>query len=208
MSKATKGRPPRFADKVVIVTGAEASLAGSIQELDRRTRTVLRNMGFTLTDAEYDDDSAAWLKCIAENYGDTVLSDSGVISGFVVDNPPTDLPATTQLVQDEIAISPTLDFTLGAKIETLLAGIAIDAVRHQSVRGIERVLEQAEPRRHQLAETRGHDALADRQGRFQFLDRLDLADRDQPRHAVRPGAEDRLRQRRRCPRRPRKRPRW
>ena len=67
------------------------------------------NVGIPVMFSEsgYDDDSAAWLKCIAENYGDTVLNDSGVISGFVVDNPPADLPATTQLVQEEIENAPS-----------------------------------------------------------------------------------------------------
>ena len=52
---------------------------------------------------DYTDDTAAWLKCIVENYGDTVLTDSGVVSGFALDNPPADLPETTQTVQDVIA---------------------------------------------------------------------------------------------------------
>ena len=42
-----------------------------------------------------------------ENYGDTVLADSGVVSGFALDNPPTDLPATTQIVQDTIQTAPS-----------------------------------------------------------------------------------------------------
>lgn len=67
------------------------------------------NVGIPIMFSEksYDDTSAAWLKCIAENYGDTALNDSGVISGFVVDNPPTDLPETTKLVQEEIANAPS-----------------------------------------------------------------------------------------------------
>jgi raffinose/stachyose/melibiose transport system substrate-binding protein len=76
--------------------------AGSIDQIPA-------NVGIPvmLSKKNYDDGTAAWLKCIAENYGDTVLNDSGVISGFVVDNPPSDLPATTQLVQDEIAAAPS-----------------------------------------------------------------------------------------------------
>lgn len=67
------------------------------------------NVGIPVMFAEkgYDDDSAAWLKCIAEGYGDTALSESGVVSGFVVDNPPADLPATTQIVQEQIADAPS-----------------------------------------------------------------------------------------------------
>ncbi|HEY8590318.1 MAG TPA: extracellular solute-binding protein [Naasia sp.] len=52
----------------------------------------------------YDEETTgAWLKCIVENYGDTVLAESGVVSGFALDNPPTDLPETTQTVQDVIS---------------------------------------------------------------------------------------------------------
>lgn len=76
--------------------------AGSIDQ-------VPANVGIPvmLSEQGYDDESAAWLKCIAEGYGDTALNDSGVISGFVVDNAPTDLPSTTQLVQEEIANAPS-----------------------------------------------------------------------------------------------------
>lgn len=81
---------------------AVAGGAGSIDQIPA-------NVGIPVMFAEknYDDDSAAWLKCIAEGYGDTALNDSGVISGFVVDNPPADLPATTQLVQEQIANAPS-----------------------------------------------------------------------------------------------------
>lgn len=67
------------------------------------------NVGIPVMFAEkdYDDDTAAWLKCIAEGYGDTALNDSGVISGFVADNPPADLPETTKAVQEEIANAPS-----------------------------------------------------------------------------------------------------
>lgn len=54
-----------------------------------------------------DEQSHAWLKCIVENYGDTVLTDSGVVSGFALDSAPTDLPSTTQLVQDTIQNAPS-----------------------------------------------------------------------------------------------------
>ena len=37
--------------------GAEAVVGGSIADVDRRTRAVLRGMGMTLTDAEYDDNA-------------------------------------------------------------------------------------------------------------------------------------------------------
>ena len=48
-----------------------------------------------------------WLKCIATNYGDTVLKDSGVVSGFALSEQPADLPATTQIVQDTIKNAPS-----------------------------------------------------------------------------------------------------
>ncbi|WP_447648106.1 ABC transporter substrate-binding protein [Microbacterium forte] len=75
---------------------------GSIDEIPA-------NVGIPVMFAEknYDDDSAAWLECIAKGYGDVALNESGVVSGFVVDNPPADLPATTQIVQEEIANAPS-----------------------------------------------------------------------------------------------------
>lgn len=54
-----------------------------------------------------DDDTKAWITCIAENYGDVVLKDSGVVSGFALSSEPTDLPSTTQLVQDTIKNAPS-----------------------------------------------------------------------------------------------------
>jgi raffinose/stachyose/melibiose transport system substrate-binding protein len=50
---------------------------------------------------------AAWLKCIVSNYGDAVLNESGVVSGFALDNPPADLPETTQIVQEQIQNAPS-----------------------------------------------------------------------------------------------------
>jgi raffinose/stachyose/melibiose transport system substrate-binding protein len=55
----------------------------------------------------FGEDQAAWLKCIVSNYGDTVLSESGVVSGFALDNPPADLPETTQIVQQQIQDAPS-----------------------------------------------------------------------------------------------------
>jgi raffinose/stachyose/melibiose transport system substrate-binding protein len=62
--------------------------------------TMFASNGFT-------DDTKAWLGCIVENYGDTVLKDNGVVSGFKIDNPPADLPATTKLVQEQIEKAPS-----------------------------------------------------------------------------------------------------
>jgi len=55
----------------------------------------------------FGSEDEAWLKCIATNYGDTVLKESGVVSGFTLSSEPTDLPATTQLVQDTIKNAPS-----------------------------------------------------------------------------------------------------
>ncbi len=54
-----------------------------------------------------DDDTKAWITCIVENYGDAVLEGSGVVSGFALSDPPSDLPSTTQLVQDTIQNAPS-----------------------------------------------------------------------------------------------------
>lgn len=76
--------------------------AGSIDQ-------VPANVGIPvmLSEKGYDDSTAEWLKCIVENYGDTVLADSGVVSGFALENPPTDLAPTTQVVQDTIQNAPS-----------------------------------------------------------------------------------------------------
>lgn len=76
------------------------AVSGGAGDIDQ----IPANVGVPVMMAQngYDDKKGAWLKCIAENYGDTVLKDSGVVSGFVVDNPPADLPSTTQAVQKTI----------------------------------------------------------------------------------------------------------
>jgi len=55
----------------------------------------------------FGENQAAWLKCIVSNYGDAVLNESGVVSGFALDNPPADLPETTQIVQEQIQDAPS-----------------------------------------------------------------------------------------------------
>ena len=55
----------------------------------------------------FGENQAAWLKCIVSNYGDAVLNESGVVSGFALDNPPADLPETTQIVQQQIQDAPS-----------------------------------------------------------------------------------------------------
>lgn len=51
---------------------------------------------------DFGDKQAAWLKCIVNNYGDQVMNNGGVVSGFKLTSPPANLPATTQVVQDTI----------------------------------------------------------------------------------------------------------
>ncbi|TFW00354.1 extracellular solute-binding protein [Leifsonia flava] len=76
--------------------------AGSIDQ-------VPANVGIPVMLAKkgFGDSQAAWLKCIASNYGDAVLKESGVVSGFALDTPPTDLPETTQTVQQVIQDAPS-----------------------------------------------------------------------------------------------------
>jgi raffinose/stachyose/melibiose transport system substrate-binding protein len=55
----------------------------------------------------FGDDQAAWLKCIVSNYSDQVMKSDGVVSGFTLDSTPTNLPPTTQIVQDTIKNAPS-----------------------------------------------------------------------------------------------------
>jgi raffinose/stachyose/melibiose transport system substrate-binding protein len=52
----------------------------------------------------YDSGSAAWVKCIAKNYGDEVFQKSGVVSGFKL-HKQHDAPALTKVVQDQMSQS-------------------------------------------------------------------------------------------------------
>lgn len=71
--------------------------AGSVDELTA-------NVGVPLMVASkgYNQGTAAWVKCIAQNYGDTALDKFGVISGFKL-HKSHKLPALTQTVSDKIA---------------------------------------------------------------------------------------------------------
>lgn len=52
---------------------------------------------------------AAWLACIAENYGQQALQEAGVLSGFSVNGEVTDIPEPTLMVQQKMAdISETV----------------------------------------------------------------------------------------------------
>ena len=76
--------------------------AGSIDE-------VPANVGIPVMFSEKgaDDGTKAWIECIVNNYGDTVLTDSGVVSGFALTEAPSDLAPTTQIVQDTIQNAPS-----------------------------------------------------------------------------------------------------
>lgn len=64
-------------------------------------------MPMMMSKAAYNDASQAWLKCIADNYGYTSLSEKGVISGFAVNQTISNLPALTQQVQQIMADAPS-----------------------------------------------------------------------------------------------------
>ncbi|MGN8027560.1 extracellular solute-binding protein [Microbacterium sp. 22242] len=49
----------------------------------------------------------AWLKCIATNYGPTVLKDSGVVSGFTVADSSASSSPVTKIVQDTVKNAPS-----------------------------------------------------------------------------------------------------
>ncbi|WNM25985.1 ABC transporter substrate-binding protein [Demequina capsici] len=55
------------------------------------------------TTANYTDDIGAWVKCIAENYGNVALAESGQVTGFTITETPADQSDLTTMVQDQIA---------------------------------------------------------------------------------------------------------
>lgn len=55
----------------------------------------------------YDEAAAQWLRTVAERYGDVALREQGQVTGFVVTDPPAELPALTQLVTEQIAATTT-----------------------------------------------------------------------------------------------------
>jgi raffinose/stachyose/melibiose transport system substrate-binding protein len=52
---------------------------------------------------DFGTTNADWVGCITENYGDTVLKNEGVISGFKINDAPADLPELTKSVQQTMA---------------------------------------------------------------------------------------------------------
>ncbi|KAF2412070.1 ABC transporter substrate-binding protein [Microbacterium sp. B35-04] len=63
------------------------------------------NVGVPLamSQATFDDDTAAWLGCIAENFGSESLGSQGVITGFATNTPVDGLPPLTEMIQEKIA---------------------------------------------------------------------------------------------------------
>jgi raffinose/stachyose/melibiose transport system substrate-binding protein len=53
--------------------------------------------------ALYGPKEGAWLKCIATNYGNSLLQDQGAISGFKVTKKIDNVPATTQDIQNKVS---------------------------------------------------------------------------------------------------------
>ena len=53
--------------------------------------------------ANYSDDIGEWVKCIAENYGNVALAESGQVTGFEITETPADQSELTTMVQDQIA---------------------------------------------------------------------------------------------------------
>ncbi|MDN4471718.1 ABC transporter substrate-binding protein [Demequina zhanjiangensis] len=72
--------------------------AGSISETPANA-----GIPVMFTTANYTDDIGEWVKCVAENYGNVALAESGQVTGFTVTETPADQSALTTMVQDEIA---------------------------------------------------------------------------------------------------------
>ncbi|WP_082101662.1 ABC transporter substrate-binding protein [Demequina rhizosphaerae] len=72
--------------------------AGSIDETPANA-----GIPVMFTTANYTDDIGEWLKCIAENYGNVALAESGQVTGFEITETPADQSELTTMVQDQIA---------------------------------------------------------------------------------------------------------
>ncbi|MCX7522518.1 extracellular solute-binding protein [Microbacterium sp. STN6] len=53
--------------------------------------------------SKYGPKTQAWIKCIANNYGDLALANGGVVSGFKVTKVPDNLSDLTKLVQQKVS---------------------------------------------------------------------------------------------------------
>lgn len=62
------------------------------------------NAGLTtsFSKAAYTAEVGEWMKFVFEQYGDRAMSDLGMITGFQVEDTPSDLPPLTKLVQEKI----------------------------------------------------------------------------------------------------------
>lgn len=67
------------------------------------------NVGVPVTFASknFDGKVGDWVSCIAKNYGNQVLADSGVVSGFTITKQPSSVPSLTKTVQDVAAKTTT-----------------------------------------------------------------------------------------------------
>ncbi|MBD8538241.1 extracellular solute-binding protein [Frigoribacterium sp. CFBP 8751] len=75
---------------------------------DGDSSQLVANVGlpFTVNPSVLNDDSKAWIACIAENYGQVALEDSSRISGFTVSGDAASNALTTE-VRDRIAATDT-----------------------------------------------------------------------------------------------------
>ena len=77
------------------------AVAGGVGSADQMPANIGTTIAFSK--AAYEDEKVqAWASCIAENYGAAALREFGQITGLNV-NEQIEVPALTQLVQDEIA---------------------------------------------------------------------------------------------------------
>ncbi|GAB3691244.1 ABC transporter substrate-binding protein [Nocardiopsis oceani] len=57
----------------------------------------------TMNASALNEETEAWLTCIADHYGTTALEQENRVSGFVVEDEGTDVPLLTQEVRDQVA---------------------------------------------------------------------------------------------------------
>jgi raffinose/stachyose/melibiose transport system substrate-binding protein len=55
-----------------------------------------------MSKSKFGSGSAAWLKCIAQDYGNVALDKYGVVTGFKITKQPGNVPPLTKVVQDQI----------------------------------------------------------------------------------------------------------
>lgn len=59
------------------------------------------------TTAKYTEETAAWLKCVTENYGDAAMKGFGQVTGFVTTASPAEPSQLTTQVQQIVATAPS-----------------------------------------------------------------------------------------------------